>query len=381
MPAKLLNHRSIGLGLLLAGLLTACGGGDPLPPKAAVAKVTVMGDSLADVGTFGLKFTVQKSGDAGGYPIWNQLIANAFGLDGSAQCNYYLATSETTFIANPYKTNCTNFAIGGGRIASATLNNQQLITRQLADRKALGAYTKDEILLIDGGGNDAADVVGAYLAAAQDQGASLQAVLLKQLTPTEFGTLAAQDPTMALAIGAYMQKLALYFHDSIKTNALDNGATRVLILNAPDITLTPRFKAVLTGVAAQTNQAQADALQAGIRAWISAFNSTLSSSFEGESRVAITDFYGDLNDQATNFADYSLDNATQTACPVVGTDSSGLPAYNFATCTDAALDATAGKTQGWWNKLAFSDGFHPTPYGHHLLAASVARTLARAGWL
>ena len=46
-----------------------------------------------------------------------------------------------------------------------------------------------------------------------------------------------------------------------------------------------------------------------------------------------------------------------------------------------ALDALPGKTAGWWKSYAFSDGFHPTPYGHQLLAASVSRALARAGWL
>ena len=47
----------------------------------------------------------------------------------------------------------------------------------------------------------------------------------------------------------------------------------------------------------------------------------------------------------------------------------------------AALDALPGKAPGWWKSYAFSDGFHPTPFGHQLLAASVSRALARAGWL
>jgi phospholipase/lecithinase/hemolysin len=52
-------------------------------------------------------------------------------------------------------------------------------------------------------------------------------------------------------------------------------------------------------------------------------------------------------------------------------------------CTSTALDAAppAGATAGWWQNWAFADGFHPTPYGHRLLAASVSRALARAGWL
>ena len=42
--------------LALSMLLAACGGGDP-----PITSVKVMGDSLADSGTFGLKFTVQGS--------------------------------------------------------------------------------------------------------------------------------------------------------------------------------------------------------------------------------------------------------------------------------------------------------------------------------
>jgi len=30
---------------------------------------------------------------------------------------------------------------------------------------------------------------------------------------------------------------------------------------------------------------------------------------------------------------------------------------------------------------AFSDGFHPTPYGHQLMSQLVSRSLAQAGWL
>jgi phospholipase/lecithinase/hemolysin len=53
------------------------------------------------------------------------------------------------------------------------------------------------------------------------------------------------------------------------------------------------------------------------------------------------------------------------------------------TCTSAALDAhpPAGQGAGWWQTWAFADNLHPTPFGQSLLAASVNRTLARAGWL
>jgi len=50
----------IALSAAAAVVLAACGGGgSDTTPKVQIASVKVMGDSLADVGTFGFKFTVQ----------------------------------------------------------------------------------------------------------------------------------------------------------------------------------------------------------------------------------------------------------------------------------------------------------------------------------
>ena len=375
----------IGSLTVLAALgLTACGGNDALPPKASVGKVYVMGDSLADAGTFGIKFTVQDASNPKGFQIWPQLVANAMGVDGSQQCNVY------TFANNTFGLNstagCTNYAIGGGRIIAGASNGGAAsplnVGVQLGMRAAAGNYSAGDLVLIDGGGNDAADLVGAYLGASSAAGLqAFQAFLGQQLDAATIGALLPQTNGPALAAGAYMQTLADTFYGQIKTQVLDKGATRVAVLDMPDITLTPRFRAVLTGVAAATNAATAQALQGAIRQWIGAFNARLASRFAGDSRVAVVPFFADFSDEVNNPASYQLSNVTDAVCPVVGLGSDGLPAYSFPTCTSAALDALPGKTAGWWKSYAFSDGFHPTPFGHQLLAASVSRALARAGWL
>ena len=59
-----------------AAVLTACGGGgSDTTPAAPVTSVKVFGDSLADSGTFGMKFTVQGTAatGAGSTPIWPEL--------------------------------------------------------------------------------------------------------------------------------------------------------------------------------------------------------------------------------------------------------------------------------------------------------------------
>ena len=378
--------RLLAAAFSAALVLAACGGGGgDAPPKAPISKVVVAGDSLADVGVFGLKFTVQNAANpAAGFPIFPQLVAQNFGI--TSQCNFFVFTG-TTFATTA---GCTNFAVGGGQIdptLAAREGTPFSVPLQLAAAVQAngGTWAATDLILVDGGGNDAADLVGAFLAAAGG-GAALtnyQAFLSQQIDGPTLSATLAQPNGGALAAGLYMQRLADFFYNAIKLNTLDKGAMHVAVLDMPDITLTPRFQAVLGGVAQAQGAAAATTLQATIRQWIDAFNSRLRSRASGDARVAIVPFNADFTDEVTHPAAYGLTNATTAACPVVGVDSSGLPAYDFATCTSAALDAAppAGLSAGWWQTWAFSDGFHPTPFGHRLLAASVSRALARAGWL
>ena len=382
-----LRHWKLSLwGALIFGLMSCGGSNDALPSKAQVNQVYVMGDSLADVGTFGYKFTIQDTSQPKGLQIWPQLVASAFGLDGSSQCNHYqVATSETTFITSSNTRGCTNFAIGDSRIVygSVASTNPLNLSAQMSDKS--GNYSATDLVLVDGGGNDAADLVSAYLGA-DSAPAIFQSFLAQQLSPSEISSYLVQTNGGAMASGAYMQKLAQTFYSQIKAQLLDRGATRVAILNVPDITLTPRFQRVLQNVSDAYGGGTAGAntaasLQATIRTWISTYNTQLQTSVGQDSRVAVVDFYADFTDEVTTPRNYSLTNVTSTACPSTGMGLDGLPEYDFPTCTVTSLDATAGKTAGWWKSYAFSDGFHPTPYGHQLLAASVSRALARAGWL
>ncbi len=366
-------------------LVVACGGGssaDTTPP-IEVGTVKVFGDSLADSGTFGLKFTVQ-SADTQIYP---ERIAAAYG---KTLCNFFAFTGST-FVPNS-KAGCSNFAIGGGVINSATLlaADPRRVPVQLATAASLGAYNASDLVVIDGGGNDAADLVGAYLAIPKDKGASFMKLLGTLLTPAQVGAIMAGGASTIAAGGVtYMQALADSFQASIKTHVLDKSAQRVVILNMPSITNTPRFQMVLDGIAAAsgggtagaTARAQSEAL---FRSWMEGFNKQLEAKFTGESRVAIADFYTAFNDQVSMPAQFALSNVKTPACPVTGMGSDGLPTYTFATCTATALSAAppAGVSGAdWWKSYAFSDGFHPTPYGHQLLGQLISKTLTVKGWL
>lgn len=369
------------LALAASVVLAACGGGGAdTKPTITVSSLKVFGDSLADVGTFGIKFTVQGA-DSLTYP---ERIAQAYGV---GSCPFYLFTG-TTFVANP-KAGCTNYAIGGGVINSTTAGDPRSIPLQLQTAAAAG-YNANDVLLIDGGGNDAAALVGAYLAAPRDKAASFAAQLGTLLTPTQVGTALAGGAAGMASIGTtYMQALAVKFHASIKSNALDKGAARVAILNMPGITNTPRFQMALDGVAAAYGggaagaaaRAQSEAL---FKTWISAFNTQLDTLFAGDARVAVIDFYTAFNEQVAMPAQFGLTNAKTPACPIKGLGADGLPTYDFPTCTAAALSAappTGVTGTDWWKTYAFSDGFHPTPYGHQLTAQLISKTLGIKGWL
>lgn len=380
--------RLLAAALAAAAILAGCGGGGGTePPRASIDRVVVAGDSLADAGTFGLKFTVQDAASPAGFPIFPQIVASDFGVN--SQCNFYVFTGST-FVPNS-TAGCTNFAVGGGRIVNPASNGGVTapfdVPVQLATAVQVegGSWKSTDLLIVDGGGNDAADLVTAYLGAGTGAAglANYEAFLAQQLDAATIAATLQQTNGPALAAGLYMQKLADTYYGAIKANALDKGATHVAVLNAPDITLTPRFQQVLGAVGNSNGAAAATQLQGAIRQWISAFNSRLAADVNGDARVALVDFYADFSDEIAHPASYGLTNVTTPACPITGVDSSGLPTYTFATCTSAALDAKppAGGAAGWWQTYAFSDGFHPTPFGHHLLAASVARAIARAGWL
>jgi phospholipase/lecithinase/hemolysin len=381
--------------------LAACGGGgaDPTSQRASITSIKVMGDSLSDVGVFkgiptnGRIFSVQDSSSEPNTD-WTERIAALLGVP--QLCNFFKFTGAA---AAPFSLvpGCTSYAVGGGRINN--FNPQTgagaspfSITYQLQVASSAGNYKSTDLLLIDGGGNDAADLVGAYLNAAKDGGASY-AAMTGTLIPagTLAPMLASGQAGLAQVGGAYMVALADKFYGSIKTNALDKGAERILVLNTPGITNTPRFQMVLGGIAAAYGggatgagaRAQSEAL---FKSWVEAFNSRLATLVANDKRIVLVDFYTAFNDQIANPAQYGLTNVTTPACPITGMGSDGLPLYNFQTCTAAALSAMtppAGATGGsnWWQTYAFSDGFHPTPLGYQLMSQLVAKSLATAGWL
>ena len=383
----------LAASLATAGLLAACGGGGgaDTTPKAKVTSVKVMGDSLADSGTFGFKFTVQGSvlTGTGSTLIWPERIADQFS---KSLCAYYRAGDEnlTTY---QEVSNCTNYAVGGGRVNpldAPTSPKSVLVQIQTA---AKAGFSAEDLVIIDGGANDAADVIGALIAAARGNSQPLNAMVawLDSKAPgtsTALMTQAGGDASKfsGLAAGAYLQTLAKTLAGSIAQNVIAKGATRVAVLNVPAITKTPRFQMVLASIAQAAGGGEAGAAaatkqEAAFDGLVQVFNNQLAVSLGGQSQVALVDFYTEFKSQISNPAQYDFDNVKDPVCPVTGVDGSGLPTYTFPTCTAVALSATPGKpSPDWWQHHVFADSFHPTPYGHELMAKQARDAVSAKRW-
>ena len=377
--------------LLGSLMVTGCGGGATADttPQVKITSVKVFGDSLQDSGTFGYKFTVQGTGNL----IYAERVAANYGL---TLCNFFAYTGSPTapFAANTAQTGCTNFAIGGGEINyTGAGGNSALVPltigTQMATYAAAGSYTASDLVIVDGGGNDAAALVGAYLAIQPGNAASTAkyaALLGTLLTPAQINAaLTGGATTIAQIGGAYMQALADKFHGQIKASVLDKGATHVVIMNIPDITYTPRFQKVLDNIAAVGGTALRAQMQTLFQGWISAYNTQLASKVAADERVALIDFYKGFQDQVATPAQFGLTNIATPACPSTGTDpATGLFTYTLATCTATSLSSAPPvgvSGADWWKSYGFSDNFHPTPYGHQLTQQLIAKSLATKGWL
>ena len=342
-----------------------------------VSRLIVAGDSLADVGTFGYKFTVQDAANPAGFPVFPELVAAAYGLP--ATCSGYVRLPAGAVVPRGDPA-CMNFAVGGGLILHG--NGPQAIPAQLRDAATMagGRFQAGDLVLLDGGANDAAELAAAYLAGITSR-TGLLAYLAFLAREVEVGDLLDTVPGAASldrAANLYMQNAADTLVRAIADDALARGATQVAVLNVPDVTRTPRFTAAYDKLVRDGAGEKARDVLAAVRGAIDAYNARLQARLQGDARVVLVDLRTAVDDELSRAASYGLTDAAHAACPVTDVSAVGLPVWTLETCTSAALDATPGTAPGWWTTWAFSDGFHPTPAGHRLLAATVNQALAAA---
>lgn len=385
---------AVGTAVFLAG----CGGasdGAGTTPKTIAPVFKVFGDSIADSGTFGYKFTIQSADTANPFLIFPEVVAANMGV--SSLCAFF-NFNGTTFVP---KTTCTNYAVAGGRVnnlsnASAPSNAVPFSIPFQMDAAAAG-LTASDVVMVDGGGNDLADLTGAYLGISQSAtGLNTYLALLGTMLPqATLGAILGATPnqtTLGTAAGAYAQAVGKSLAANVKTKILAKGITKVIVVNSADITVTPRFRAVLAGIAATQGTATSEAVRGAVLAWTKAFNDALAADLAGTS-VQLFDLNAEGAKIVANPVQFSFTNITTPACPkvtggldsVTGQASLSAPA-TVAACNSASMSAASGIPVGetgadWWTHYAYSDNFHPTPALHKLIGQAINLQLAKAGWL
>ena len=209
------------------------------------------------------------------------------------------------------------------------------IVTQIANHLAAsgGKFSGTELVTVMAGGND------VFL--------NLAAVGAGSATPTQG----------VQAMGQAGAELAGY----IKASILANGATRVVVVNLPDVSQTPFAYALPT------------ASQGLINTMVTTFNAQLHAGLAGTAGVLEVDAYTQGRDQVAHPEQYALTNITTPAC-----DLAKLGATLFASslvCTSATL------ISGDVSHFQFADTVHPTPFGYSLLARYVSQQMIAAGWL
>ena len=392
---------AIGTAAFLAG----CGGSDgsSTTPKTVATSVKVFGDSLMDSGVFGYKFTIQGNNtDGKAIQVFPEIVAANFGIP--TLCSFFSFSPSTGFTTKPA---CTNFSVGGGRVNNLTNpgtggnTSPFSIPYQMGVAASLpagapGALVATDVVIIDGGGNDLGDLTGAFLGiSASASGPATYIGLLGTVLPqATIGQILGATPgaqQFGTAGGAYATALGAALAKSVKDTVLAKGVAKVVVVTAPDITATPRFLAVLAGVAAQAGTAQRDAVKATVDAWTNAFNAELVKGLAG-TNVQVFDLNAEGKKITANPSQFGFTNIVTPACPKVagGLDSvtgqASLTGPTVAACNTTLMSAAAGIPVGetsstWWQNYAYSDNFHPSAALHRLIAQSINLQLTKAGWL
>ena len=314
------------------------------------------GDSLSDVGTYrvgliaevgGGKFTTNPG------PVFVEAIGLLLGTPVTPFRQGFGGTSQVL--------GGTGFAMGGARVSQqpgigcdpdpgSGMCTQALtipVVDQITDYLTANgdAFHADQLVFVWAGANDVLFQLGVFSA---------------KVGAGEGPTQAAGEAVVAV------EQAALELASQVK-RIIGKGATRVIVLNLPDIASTPFGKAP-----AQT------AVLPLITDLVLAFNGTLAASLTGTPAVLL-DFFTAQDRQLANPKAYGYTNINAPACDPVkiaaiteGLDQDGSSLF----CSLLTLAKPFASVQ-----YAFADLLHPTTLGHLNLAGWVAVELWQLGLL
>ncbi|KQW45410.1 MULTISPECIES: SGNH/GDSL hydrolase family protein [unclassified Roseateles] len=349
---------------LLASLLVAgCGGGGATAdttPKYTPSSVVSFGDSLSDQGTYKVGTVVALGGGQytvnGVGPHWLERIATLYGLPKPCPAQQGLDGLAAQGFSVPVKNNagCLAYGQGGARVTNPVGPGNKLlggsnavlgqltvpVVTQMQNHLAAagGSYKGTELVFVYAGGND----VFINLA-------TLQGTIAAGGDPTAAATKAVTE------MGKAGAELAGY----VKALVVGKGAKNVVVINLPDVSLTPFGKSLPA------------ATQGLILQMVNTFNDQLKTGLAG-TELGWVDAAQGVRDQIADPAKFSLANVSTPACDLSAAKN---PLGSSLVCS------TNNVVAGDVSHYLFADSVHPTPYGNQLLSQAVSLELARKGWL
>lgn len=308
-----------------------------------IRQVVVFGDSLSDVGTYrvgaiaqvgGGKFTTNPG------PVWSETVGLLLGARVTPFRQGFGGVSQVL--------GGTGFAMGGSRVtqqpgigcfphpvtSDCTAALTIPVTDQISDYLVANndRFTRNQIVFVLAGANDMLFQLGVFLATVQVPG----------ITPEQIA--AAQ----AAAIAA-VQQAALELVGQVQ-RIMGKGATRVVVLNVPDISDTPFGNAPAT--------APVRPLIAGM---VQVFNGVLALGLSGTG-AELLDYRAELARVIANPGAYHVSEINVPACDPVkieaiteGVEEDGSSLF----CSRHTLVQNAAPFT-----YLFADSVHPTTLGH-----------------
>lgn len=330
------------ISAVTVSLLAACGGGGSSaaigsgagsgtsgPAGGVHLQVVSFGDSLSDVGTYAPIAGVVGGGRFTTNPgqVWSQDVAQYYGDT--------LTAAYTIDVAHNLKAQGgMGYAEGGATVATpANLNNflndvigdiEMPVNQQVSSYLAThGGFNANQLVLVWAGSND---------------------VLRAGPLPAAAPTVQTAASTLAQVVGQIVQ----------------NGAAHVVVVNVPNVGLSPKGIAQPDGGANLTQLSQL-------------FNDSLNAALQTDGlqgKVIEIDSYSWVNQTVANFKanGFSVSN-TSVAC-----DPSKTPDQTALLCSPGTYVAPdADQT------YMFADDLHPTTHLHALFAQYVERQIAKSG--
>jgi len=428
--------------LAAAAFLAGCGGNEAgdQSPRVAFTQMVNFGDSLSDVGSY--KTTIIGANGGGHYSIngdltsagllytnWTEYLAATLHLDqpcpaevglASVGALYFLAQAPVDSatclsyaqggaeVTNPYGPGnaylYTHFGSSSGQLGQLTKPVVSQVAAYLAGHTS---FTDSQLVTVLAGGNDLF-IDRALTVDAQTQ-ATLTAQAAGQIDAATAATMIAGFATQAIG---QMTQAGTDLANLVKTQMIAKGAKHVVVVNLPDVSLTPDNALWLsTGAGHYVDPIHAHLTLDMATAFNTALAAGLSvSTVDGRNvsslaEVAYVDAFTVSQDQAKQPAVYGLANITTPACllpaatvtPAASAptptptgltipDVGWIPLATSLVCTKNTLIATdtanasTSDPTGLMHYL-YADTVHPTPFGYRLLAELVGEQMAIKGWL